>query len=339
MITEGRAVDFSVYRRLLLWIVGISLVLLFLWFAWDVVLVIFAGVLVATVLSAATDWLKEKADLSRGAAFAIVVVSITVVVAGSVWALAPQVISQSAEIARVLPQAVQRMRDGMNQYESGRFVTALLERAAGNMDVADKLGQLATAAVEVIAALIVVVVVGFFVALEPGIYVRGVLALFPNQYRGRVNRILSEVGYQLKWWMLGQMFPMVVLGVGTMLGLWLMGVPLAFTLGLFTGVMIFIPYLGSLISGIPAALVALMQGPMHMVWVMVMFTGVHLLEGYILAPIAQKRAVRLPPALTITAQLTMWSLTGVLGVAVATPLAAAAVVVIKLLYLHEQPEY
>ena len=181
--------------------------------------------------------------------------------------------------------------------------------------------------------------VGFFVALEPDTYVKGALEMFPQQYRGRINRILSEAGYQLKWWVLGQMVPMGVLGVGTMIGLWLLGVPLAFTLGLFTAVMIFVPYLGSVISAVPASLVALMQGPMEMVWVLVLFTAVHLLEGYIITPLAQKRAVRLPPALTITAQITMWSLTGLLGVALATPIAAAVIVIVKMLYLHEQPEH
>jgi predicted PurR-regulated permease PerM len=78
---------------------------------------------------------------------------------------------------------------------------------------------------------------------------------------------------------------------------------------------------------------------MKMVWVLALFLAVHLLEGYIITPLAQKRAVRLPPALTITAQITMWSLAGLLGVALATPLAAAAIVIVKMLYLHEQPEH
>jgi predicted PurR-regulated permease PerM len=121
-----------------------------------------------------------------------------------------------------------------------------------------------------------------------------------------------------------------------MIGLWILGVPLAFTLGLFTGVMIFIPYLGALLSEIPAVLVGLSVSPLTALWVLILYLGVHALEGYVLTPLVQRRAVRLLPIATILAQFLMWILTGLLGVAIATPLAAGGWVVVKRLYLHEK---
>jgi predicted PurR-regulated permease PerM len=64
---------------------------------------------------------------------------------------------------------------------------------------------------------------------------------------------------------------------------------------------------------------------------------VDILEGYVVTPLVQRRAVRLPPALTVVIQLLMWTVAGLLGVAIATPLGAACLVVIKKLYLHDQP--
>jgi predicted PurR-regulated permease PerM len=78
---------------------------------------------------------------------------------------------------------------------------------------------------------------------------------------------------------------------------------------------------------------------MKMVWVIALFSAVHALEGYVVTPLAQRRAVRLPPALTILAQLLMWEVAGLLGVALATPLTAAVIVLVKMLYLHEKPEH
>jgi predicted PurR-regulated permease PerM len=147
--------------------------------------------------------------------------------------------------------------------------------------------------------------------------------------------LFSEIAYTLRWWMVGQLVPMAVPGVGSFLGLWILGVPLALTLALFTALMLFIPYAGSLISLVPAALVALARGPMTMRWVVLIYLGVHGLEGYVVTPLAQKRAIRLPLVVTITAQLLMWNLVGLLGLVVATPLAAAIVVTIKLLYFKE----
>jgi predicted PurR-regulated permease PerM len=124
-----------------------------------------------------------------------------------------------------------------------------------------------------------------------------------------------------------------------MISLWLLGVPLAFTLGLLTGVMIFVPYIGALLSEIPAILIALRQGPTTMIYVIVLYLVIHGLEGYILTPLVQRRAVRLPPVLTVLAQLFMWIITGFLGVALATPLAAVGLVLVKMLYLNERIEH
>lgn len=96
---------------------------------------------------------------------------------------------------------------------------------------------------------------------------------------------------------------MAVLGGGTIIGLWVLGVPLAFTLGLFTGLMIFMPYIGSWIAFIPTVLVSLTVGPQTAVYVTIPYLVIHGIEGYVLTPLVQKRAVLLPPVLTILAQL------------------------------------
>jgi len=124
-----------------------------------------------------------------------------------------------------------------------------------------------------------------------------------------------------------------------MVGLWALGVPLAFALGLLTGVMIFIPYVGSWIAFVPTVLVSLTQGTHTAIYVAVLYLAVHAVEGYVLTPLVQKRAVLLPPVLTILSQLFMWKVSGLLGVALATPIAAAALVLVKVLYLHEEVEH
>lgn len=149
--------------------------------------------------------------------------------------------------------------------------------------------------------------------------------------------MFDEVAYTLRWWLLGQLVPIVVLGVSTMIGLSIMHIPLALTLGLFTATMIFIPYVGALLSEIPAVLVALMYG--KAVKVLIFYLAVHCAEAYVLTPLAQRRSVRLPPALTLLSQLLMWTLAGLLGVAMATPLAATALVLIRKLYVKEEPAH
>ena len=324
---------------MLFWAFGLTLAILFIWFVWEVLLLAFAGVLLATILSAFTEWVQAHTGLRRGSSYAIVVIVLTVIVAAAIWALAPRVIAQAGEISTVLPKAIEHARDTLNQYDWGQYISSTLDRAVERMNLASRVGSLASAMIDAVAALVVVVVVGFFVALEPEAYERGALQVFPTSQRGKAAKIFSEIGYTMRWWLLGQLVPMAVLGAGTMIGLWLLGIPLAFTLGLLTAIMLFVPYVGSLLSAIPAVLIALLHGPMKMVWVVALFCAVHALEGYVITPLSQRRAIRLPPALTIIAQLLMWEVAGLLGVALATPLTAAAIVLVKMLYLHEEPEH
>src|SRR6185437_3393538 len=166
----------------------------------------------------------------------------------------------------------------------------------------------------------------------PSFYASTIFSLFPDGRRERAREIFDRLEYTLRWWILGQVFVMTVLGVATMIGLWIMNVPLAFTLGLFTGVMVFIPYLGAWLAAIPTALVGLLHGTGGMIEVLILYVGLHILEGYILTPVVQRRTVRLPPALTLFAQLFLWYLMGVIGVTLATPLTACGLVLVKLLY-------
>jgi predicted PurR-regulated permease PerM len=80
---------------------------------------------------------------------------------------------------------------------------------------------------------------------------------------------------------------------------------------------------------------ALVVGPWHVVFVTVLFLGIHILEGYVLGPLVQRKAVRLPPALTLVAQVLLGTLLGLLGLFVAAPLTAAVVVGLKMLYVQD----
>ncbi len=158
----------------------------------------------------------------------------------------------------------------------------------------------------------------------------------PADRRPLYRETLDDVLYTLRWWVLGQLVPMTFLAVAGMVSLWLLGVKLAFTLGLLTGLAVFIPYVGTVASAIPAILMGL-EGGWHLaLYVLLLYSLFHLLEGYIITPLVQKKAVRLPPALTILVQLFFWNFGGVLAVAIAAPVTAASMVAINKLYVQKR---
>jgi predicted PurR-regulated permease PerM len=323
-------------RRIIVALALIALVVL-LWYTAYVLLLAFAGILGAIVLDAITEWVRGRMRLSRDRAYLIVLAGVTSLIGVAIWQLAPRLIVQVSQLVQVVPRAIENLHYFLNQHGWGQ---ALLENAPASLGMYTLLGRVTNIALKMIEAaggMLVIAVVAAYVAARPGHYVRGLLVLFPPSSRGRVQEVLAETAHMLRRWMLGQLVPMTVLGIATIIGLWLLNIPLVFTLGLFTGLMIFIPYIGAFIAFLLTTVVTLSKDPSEVPYVVIFFLAVHIAEGYFLTPLVQRRAVYLPPALTILAQVLMAVLLGFLGLALATPMAAAVLTMVKMLYLHENP--
>jgi predicted PurR-regulated permease PerM len=121
----------------------------------------------------------------------------------------------------------------------------------------------------------------------------------------------------------------------TTIGLWILGVPLAFTLGVLAGILNFVPNFGPWIAAIPAVLVAFLQGPQQALYVGLLYIALQSIDGYILTPIVDRRSVELPPVLTIVAQVLLGLAFGFVGILLASPLTAVAMILIKTLYVED----
>jgi predicted PurR-regulated permease PerM len=182
--------------------------------------------------------------------------------------------------------------------------------------------------------LAIVLVMGFYLALDPGQYARGVTALITPRYRERGREVLAALARALRWWLVGRVAAMAVVGVLTAIGLALAGMPLVLALALIAGLLSFIPFAGPILSAIPAVLIGLVESPLTALYVVVIYAGVQFIEGNFATPLIQKRAVSLPPAVLITAQLLFGVLFGFFGVLLATPITVAGIVVVQILYIQ-----
>ena len=141
----------------------------------------------------------------------------------------------------------------------------------------------------------------------------------------------------LRWWVLTKLLSMTMVGVLISIGLAIVGVPLAGTLGIIAALMTFIPNVGPLISVIPAVLLAMADSPTKGLLTVLVFAIVFTLEGYVVTPLLERNIVRLPPALTLTMQLLLAVVAGPVGVALAAPVAAATLGILSVL-LPKAPE-
>lgn len=147
--------------------------------------------------------------------------------------------------------------------------------------------------------------------------------------------MLDALADTLWWWLVGRLISMAVIGVSTWIGLMLLGVPLAFLLGLLAALLTFIPNVGPILAAAPAILLALVQGPRQALWVLGLSVGIQVVETYLLEPIVDPKTIALPPAVTMLAPLSMAVFAGILGNALATPLVAALVVLVTMLYVQD----
>lgn len=200
---------------------------------------------------------------------------------------------------------------------------------------ADTVGQIFKTTFGLVVNSMLIFFVGLFLAISPEVYRDGVVSLVPPSKRERSASVLNEVGDTLWRWMLGRLGSMLVTGIGATLMLWLIGVPMAISLGILTGLLTFIPNIGAAIALALSMVFALPQGTETAMLVLPAYLGLQLIESYIATPLIQKQQVAIPPALLIAFQAIMGVLFGILGAAVASPLLAALKVTIERLYIED----
>ncbi len=195
---------------------------------------------------------------------------------------------------------------------------------------------MASTIADLLVAIVIMMFIGLYCAAEPRTYTNGLLRLVPIDKRARASEVMDTIGYNLRWWIMGQMFAMACVGVITGVGLWIAGTPLALTLGVLAAILEIIPNIGPVLWLVPAALVALTEGPTQVLHVVIIYAVTHMIESYILIPLVQRRTVWLPPALSILAVVLLGLLGGLVGLLVAAPIALVAMLLVKMLYVEDR---
>ena len=305
--------------------IALAIAAIVVWRAADIFLLVFAAVLLAVFLRSLSGFLRDHTKFTDGWALFTVILGLGGALALAVRMTAPSIAKQTAVLADALPDALENLR----RYPG---VDALLP---GVEQLAPLAPRLFTSTLGAGASALVILAVGLYLAAAPAKYKAGVVALFPKSRRHRVAGILDAIGETLRYWLMGKIVGMTFVGIATTLGLWALGHPLAFSLGLLAGLADFIPNIGPLLAFVPAILIALMDSPVQALYVAILYAAVQTVESYILEPWLYQRNVDLPPALTISGQVFFSILLGFLGLLVATPLLAVALAMVKQLYVED----
>ncbi len=314
------------------------LVLIFLSHVREVLLLVFIAAIVAIYFSAVTDVLVRQARIHRAGALSAAILLTLVGAAGIGALIIPLFVRQVQDLIGALPGYVQGL-DALlvelaEQYpvfermtaggQGGGLVGSIIDAMRGSVfSYLTSGGKLAVELASVFAMAI-------YLSRNPGRYREGLIALFPPKVRHIARTTLADLGITLRTWIWAQLFAMLVLGLLTWLGLLALRVPYALAFGVFTGVVAIVPFFGTIVSTLlPALLVLGLTGWVHAVAVAGLGVVVHLVEANVVAPVIFEHRVNLPPVLTITSVLVMATLLGPLGLVVAVPALAVAMVVVR----------
>jgi predicted PurR-regulated permease PerM len=311
------------------------LLVMALYMASHVLLLIFGGVLLAVLLRGLGDLLSDHTPIPRGWSVLLVAILLFTIFGWGGWYLSGEIAGQFDALGRSLTEMWQQVRGQLGKYSWGRdILTAIGEYqiTTGNVGA---IGKAIGATVGGVSGLVLSIIIGLYVAADPDLYFNGVLRLVPLAYRPRAAEILHELTVTLRRWLMGTLFLMTFVGTLVAIGLWMLGIPLALALGIIMFFLEFIPYLGPILAAAPAVLIASTLGSHEVLWVVLLYWGVQSLEGYVLSPLVFQRSVDIPPLVTMSAQVVLGTMLGVLGVVFATPLTACALVLVKRVYIED----
>lgn len=319
------------FARYVLVVAAIVALALFSWKIAPVLMLFFAGIVIATGIRAGSVPLARRFGLNETLSVSIVFVLLIAGIGLASYLFGKQINEQAYELWKALTEAWGKTRGYIEKTPIGPLI---LENAEGAQDP-EAVKKVVKGTAIVFGGLMDVVLVLFlamYLAVDPRTYRNGFLLLLPKAVREDVGSALDASGAALRKWLVGQLGAMVVVGVLTGLGLWAVGVPLALTLGILAGVLDFVPFIGPLLAALPGILLAFSESPQVAVYAALVYLTVQFIEGNIVLPLAQKWAVSLPPVLCLLGIVAFGLAFGFLGVLFATPLTVVAMVLVQRLY-------
>ena len=334
--------DTRTFTRYVVIVFAVGATALVIWTLSTVLLLIFAGIVMATALRAMAAPLTRRLHVPERWAVLIVVLLVIGALVGMGALFGAQVNEQMSELFRRVPEAAAKLRGWVNQTPLGGMVNDAVEKAGQGVSGAiQSLTRFASTTLGALANVLLIAFLALYLALEPRRYLEGALRLVPLTGRDNARDALLKAGRALRNWLLGQGIAMLAVGIATGIGLAIAGVPLALALGILAGIFDFVPIVGPIFSAIPGILIGFSVSPETALWATVVYIVVQQLEGNIIMPIAQRWAVALPPAIGLISVVAFGLLFGVLGVLFATPLAVVTMVLVRELYVKdvlESPE-
>ncbi|MFN8593624.1 MAG: AI-2E family transporter [Thermomicrobiales bacterium] len=296
-------------------------------------LIVLAAVVLATALDKPVAAMQAR-GVPRALGILLIYVVLIVFLVGAIAALGPVIAGDIRALSRELPGYVSQIEQAIGRVSPNapdRISFSGMEQTLQS-HASTVAGRLTAFGIELGQAgfyVFVTLVVAFFLAVEPGVVLREVGRLVPVEHRPRVARVARNIHERIGAWARGQILIAIIVGAVMAVGLRLLGVPYAWSLGAVAGILEVVPYVGGAVTVILASLSAATVGIPQVIGVIVLYIIIVNVESHILAPLLYGKALGLPPVAVLLALLAGVELLGILGALLAIPLTVIAWAIVE----------
>ena len=313
------------------WIGLLALVisLYILWQIRQVLLLVFAAVVLATALNRLARRF-QRLGVPRSVGVLLSIVILLTIIVGFFWLIVPIFTTQFQELTELFPRGLARSDDWIEQIRTrvppqlNQYLPDIDSLAQQLQPLAQQLFQRSVAffssSFGFVVNFLLVLIVTLMLLAQPQPYRKGFIRLFPSFYRRRVDEILDLCEVALRGWLVGILFNMSVIAILSGIGLAVLGIPLALAQAALAGILTFIPNIGPALSVVPPMAIALLDAPWKALAVLALYIGIQQVETNLLTPYVMAQQVSLLPAVTLLSQVFFATFFGFLGLLLALPL-------------------
>ena len=320
-------VDIS--TKTILKVLVILLVLTFLWFIRDIVLMVLVAIILSSAIDAPVDWLHRR-GVPRTVSVLFIYLALVGLISIAIVLVIPPIATQARTLANQLPDLFDRFNAFLSHQSLSISNTSFIENL---QKILSNIGTAATGGSSVfgtvsrffggIFQVALVLVLTFYLVVQENGLKRFVRSIVPARQAPYVTQLMNRIQLKIGHWFRAQLLLGVFVGVLVYIGLTIIGVEYALVLAILAGILEIIPYVGPILSAVPAVFLALPNGLGLALATVVVYILVQQSESHIIAPKLMQKAVGLNPVVVIVALLIGAKLAGFAGIILSVPVATA----------------
>ena len=310
-------------------ILFVILLLVFLYAIRDILILLFFAIIVASAVDLPARRL-DKLKIPRIISVLLIYLVCVGLLIGLLVLFVPSLTQEIEAFSIEFPEYANKLYQKFQRLQDSSLYQKLVNEIQGTLnnlkeDLRGSVGDILTKTFRIFGGLfsvIIVMVISFYLAVQKGSIQDLLRGVTPKEHEAYALNLWQRAQKKMGHWLQGQLFLALVIGVLVYIGLSLLGIRFALLLAIIAGILELVPYIGPVLSAIPAVILAFFQAPILALWVLILYIVVQQLENYLLVPVIMKKVVGLNPVVVIISLLIGGKLLGILGIILAVPAAA-----------------